>query len=345
MKEMFRFESSIYLWWLAAVPLFVLIRLFVYRLRQKKLKAFGDPKLLASLMPDVSKYRPSVKFWLLMAAYALLVVMQARPQMGSKISHETRNGIETIIAIDISNSMLAEDVVPSRLQKSKMLVENLVDHFTNDKIGLVVYAGDAFVQLPITSDYVSAKMFLQSIEPSLIATQGTDIARAIDLSMKCFSKQKQLGRAIILITDGEDHEGGAVEAAKAAKKQGVNVFILGVGDTKGSPIPLGGGDYMKDGNGQTVMTALNETMCQEVARAGSGTYIHVDNTSDAQENLNDELAKLQKGETQSVIYSEYDEQFQAFGLLVLVLLIAEVCILEAKNPLLKNVRLFRNKKQ
>lgn len=338
---MFRFEDPLYLYLLLIIPILALVRYVGWRQRKKKLRKFGDPELLKELMPDVSPYRPTVKFWLLMAALALLIVMLARPQMGTKISHEKRNGIETIICMDISNSMLAEDVVPSRLAKSKMLVENLVDHFTNDKIGLVVFAGDAFTQLPITSDYVSAKMFLQNIDPSLIATQGTDIAQAIRLAMNSFTQQEKIGKAIILITDGEDHEGGATDAAQAAKKKGINVFILGVGDTKGAPIPTGDGGYMKDNTGQVVMTALNEQMCQEVAQAGSGKYIHVDNTSDAQEKLNDELVKLQKGETESVIYSEYDEQFQAFGIIVLLLLIIEVCIMESKNPLLKDVRLFK----
>lgn len=340
---MFRFEDPIYLWLLLLVPVLLLLRYFTYMRRKAKLKKFGDMSLVRELMPDVSKYRPTVKFMLSLIALALVVIMLARPQTGTKISNESRSGIETIIAVDISNSMLAEDVVPSRLEKSKLLVENLIDNFTEDKIGLIVFAGEAFVQLPITNDYVSAKMFLQDMEPSLISTQGTDLARAIRLAMNSFSQQEKIGRAIIVITDGEDHEGGALEAAKEAKKKGINVFILGVGSTTGAPIPMGNG-YLTDASGKTVMTALNEQMCQEVAQAGNGTYIHVDNTNEAQEKLNSEIAKLQKGTTQSVVYSEYDEQFQAFGILVLLLLIAEVCILEAKNPLLKNVRLFRRKK-
>ncbi len=340
---MFRFEDPIYLWLLLIVPVLAAVRFVVYRQRRNKFRRMGDVALLKQLMPDVSKYRPTVKFWLLAAAFSLLVVMLARPQMGSKITNEKRNGIETIICLDISNSMLAEDVVPSRLEKSKLLVENLVDHFTNDKIGLIVFAGDAFVQLPITSDYVSAKMFLQSIDPSMIGVQGTDIAHAIKLGMNSFTQQEKIGRAIILITDGEDHEGGALEAAQLARKKGINVFILGVGAPKGAPIPLGNGDYLTDAMGQTVMTALNEDMCRQVAQAGSGTYIHVDNTSDAQEKLNDELTKLQKGETNSVVYSEYDDQFQAFGILVLLLLVIDICILEARNPMLKNVKLFNKR--
>ena len=292
---MFKFEDPQYLWLLWAVPLLALIRYYGLWHRRKKFKRLGDKQLIQSLMPNASSVRPTVKFWLIEAAVALMVVMIARPQMGSKISNDKRNGIETIIAIDISNSMLARDVAPSRLDKCKMMVENLVDNFTNDKIGLVVFAGDAYVQLPITSDYVSAKMFLQNIDPSLISTQGTDMARAINLAASSFTQQQGVGRAIILITDGEDHEGGAEEAAKAARKKGINVFILGIGSAKGAPIPLGGGDYMKDESGNVVITALNENMCRQVAQAGSGTYIHVDNSSDAQEKLNSELSKLQKG--------------------------------------------------
>ena len=337
---MLRFEDPIFLWLLCILPVLIFIRLIGWRRRHAKLKKLGDPELLKQLMPGISKYRPTVKFCLMLSALALLIVMLARPQMGSKISHDKRQGIETIICLDISNSMLAEDVVPSRLDKSKMLVENLVDNFTNDKIGLIVFAGDAFVQLPITSDYVSAKMFLQNITPGLIQTQGTNIADAIDLASKSFTQQNNVGRAIVVITDGENHEPGATEAAAAAKKKGINVFILGIGNTTGAPIPMGDGGYLKDHSGNTVMTALNENMCKELAQAGSGQYIHVDNTSDAEKTLNDDLAKLQKGDTSSVIYSEYDEQFQAVGILVILLLIIEICILEVKNPLLRNIKFF-----
>lgn len=342
---MFRFEDPIYLWALLVIPVLLLIRLAGWRRRRSKLRKFGDPELVRQLMPNVSKFRPTVKFWLLLVAWALLVVMVARPQVGAEVQRDKRNGIEAIICLDISNSMLAQDVAPSRLDKSKLLVESLVDRFTNDKIGLIVFAGDAYVQLPITSDYVSAKMFLQNIDPSLIQTQGTDIAQAINLGLHSFTQADKIGCAIIVITDGEDHEGGAVEAAAEARKKGVNVFILGVGDTKGAPIPTGDGGYMKDRSGQTVMTALNEQMCREVAQAGSGKYIHVDNTGDAQIELNNDLARLQRGESESVIYNAYDEQFQAFGILVILLLVVEVCILEAKNPLLKNIKLFRRRQR
>ena len=343
--NMFRFEDPQYLYLLVLVALLALIRLVTYRNQRKRLRKFGDPQLLKELMPNVSKVRPVLKFWLLEAVLALLVVMLARPQMGTRISHEKRTGIETIIAIDISNSMRAKDVEPSRLERSKMMVENLVDNFTNDKIGLIVFAGDAFVQLPITSDYVSAKMFLSSIDPSMIQVQGTDIARAIQMATHSFTQEEKIGKAIIIITDGEDHEGGAIEAAKEAMKNGMRVYVLGVGSTKGSPIPDGQGDYMKDNTGQTVMSALNEQMCREVAQAGGGAYIHVENNTGAQRLLDEELDKLEKRETESTIYSDYDEQFQAVGIVALLLLIIELCILEIKNPLLSRFSFFKRNKR
>ncbi|MCD8281622.1 MAG: VWA domain-containing protein [Prevotella sp.] len=337
---MLRFENPICLWLLVVIPLMGLIRLWMWRVQKRRYKRLGDKALLRQMMPDVSSWRPNVKFWLLMAATALIIVMLARPQMGSKVLKEKRNGIEIIIAMDISNSMKAQDVTPSRLQKSKLLVEDLINHFSNDKIGIVVFAGDAFVQLPITSDYVSAKMFLRSINPSLIASQGTDIAGALHLAANSFTQSK-VGKAIVVITDGEDHEGGAAEAAQDAYKKGMNVFILGIGDTRGAPIPTGEGGYMTDLSGNTVMTALNEDMCREIAQAGKGRYIHVDNTNSARELLGEQLTRLQKGEVDSVIYSEYNEQFQAIGIVVLLLLVIEVIILEVKNPLLRNIKVFK----
>ena len=342
---MFRFEDITYLYLLAVIPVLALLRFMMTRTQKKRLKKFGDPQLVRQLMPDVSRWRPAVKFWLLQAALALIIVMLARPQFGTRISHEKRQGIETLIAMDISNSMLAEDVTPSRLDRCKMMVENLVDNFTDDKIGLIVFAGDAFIQLPITSDYVSAKMFLADIQPSMIRTQGTDIALAIRKAQNSFTQEENIGKAIIVITDGEDHEGGAVEAAKEARKKGMRVYVLGVGSDGGSPIPDGNGGYMKDRSGNTVMTRLNQDMCRQIAQAGGGAYIHVDNNSDAQRQLDNELAKLAKKETESTVFSEYDEQFQAVGILVLLLLIAELCILECKNPLLRNVRFFKGKRR
>ena len=337
---MFRFESPIYLWLLLIIPVMALIRYAYVRNRKRKLRKIGDPTLVEDLMQGVSKYRPAVKFWLLQTALALLILMLARPQWGENDNTERKQGIETMICMDVSNSMYATDVVPSRLEKSKMMVENMVDKFNNDKVGLIVYAGDAFVQLPITSDYISAKMFMQSISPSMLRTQGTDVAAAIEMALECFTPDEKAGKAIILVTDGENHEGGALEAAKMAKDKGVRVFVLGVGSDKGSPIKMPNGQYLKDNHGETVITKLNQKMCKEIAEAGSGVYIHVDNTSEAQKILDNEIEKMQKGEITTIVYTAHGEQFQAVGFLVLLLLIIEIVVLESKNPLLKNVRLF-----
>lgn len=344
---MFRFEDPQYLYLLALIPVLVFIRLLMIRKRRNQLRKMGDKTLLKLMMPDVSVWRPLVKFSMLVTALALLAVMLARPQMGTKIKKEKRVGIETVIAMDISNSMRATDVEPSRLERSKMMVERLVDNFKDDKIALLVFAGDAFVQLPITSDYVSAKMFLSSIDPSMMVNQGTDIAYAIKMGTESFTQQKGVGKAIIIITDGEDHEGGAVEAAKEARKKGMFVYVLGVGSTQGAPVPVadGSNEFMHDQTGNTVMSKLNEDMCRQIAKAGGGVYIHVENNSNAQEQLEDALSNLSKKEMETEAYSEYDEQFQAFGILILLLLILEVMLLESKNPLLMRLRLFkRNKK-
>ncbi|MBP5387209.1 MAG: VWA domain-containing protein [Prevotella sp.] len=342
---MFRFESPIFLYLLLAIPLLVAIRLLFDRRRRKRIRRFGDETLLTDMMEDVSAIRPKVKFWLLTAALALLIVALARPQMGIHISREKRQGIEAIICMDISNSMLATDVVPSRLSKSKLLVENMVDKFVNDKVGLIVFAGDAFVQLPITSDYVSAKMFMHGISPSLIASQGTDIAAAINLALHSFTPDENTGKAIIVITDGEDHEGRALEKAREAKEQGVRVFILGVGTKNGSAIRTADGHYLTDNTGQTVISRLNEEMCKEIAEAGSGTYIHVDNNSEAQQRLDNEIAKMQKGEVEAVVYSDYAEQFQAVGIIALLLIIIETIVLERKNRLFSRMSIFSKRNQ
>ena len=337
---MFRFENPEYLWLLSVVAVLALIRFVTYFNQKKRLRKFGNPDLIKQLMPDVSRWRPLVKFLLLEFALTLVVIMLARPQQANGISQEKRSGIEVVIAMDISNSMRAEDVAPSRLDRAKMMVENLVENFINDKIGLIVFAGDAFVQLPITSDYVSAKMFLSTIDPTMIANQGTDIAGAIEMASHSFTQQEHVGKAIIVITDGEDHEGKAIEAAKDARERGYNVYVLGIGSTNGSPVPdPDNGNFMIDNQGNTVMSRLNEQMCREVAQAGGGAYIHVDNNSSAQRLLDEELDKLEKGET--TIYSDYAEQFQYAAAFAILLLIIEVCVLDRRNPILKKIKLFK----
>lgn len=339
---MFRFENPLYLYFLIAIPLLALLFYYSEYRRRKRIKKYGDPALLKELMIDVSWLRPQIKIWLALLALASLIIAAARPQFGTKIDTTERNGIEAIIAMDVSNSMLANDVRPSRLEKSKMLVSNMVDEMTNDKVGLVVYAGQAFVQLPITNDYVSAKMFLEGIDPSMINMQGTDIAAAIDLAAKSFTQRKDVSRAIFLITDGEDNEGGSVDAAKAAAKQGIHVYVLGVGSPEGAHVPIPGTtQYFIDEQGNPIVSRLSEDMCRQISRAGNGAYIYVDNSSSAQRELSKYVDKLAKAKLESQVYSEFDEQYQGFLILALVFLIADVCLLERKNHLLKKFHLFK----
>ena len=343
---MFRFEEPTYLYLLLLLPFLAAFYLYSNYRRRKAIRKIGDPVLMAQLMPDVSKYRPDVKFWLVFAAIGLFAVLLARPQFGSKLETVKRQGVEVMIALDISNSMLAQDVQPSRLEKAKRLVAQLVDKMENDKVGMIVFAGDAFTQLPITSDYISAKMFLESINPSLISKQGTAIGAAINLATRSFTPQEGVGRAVIVITDGENHEGGAVEAAKAAAEKGIQVSVLGVGMPDGAPIPVEGtNDFRRDRDGNVVVTRLNEQMCQEIAQAGDGIYVRVDNSNAAQKVIAQEINKMAKADVETQVYTEFNEQFQAVAWIILLLLLAEMLILERKNPLFRNIHLFKKEER
>ena len=341
---MFRFEEPAYLYLLLLLPLLAAFYLYSNYRKRKAIRKFGAAVFMAQKMPHVTKYRPHVKFWLLFTAIGLFAVLLARPQFGSKLETVKRKGVEVMIALDISNSMLAQDVQPSRLEKAKRLISKLVDGMENDKVGMIVFAGDAFTQLPITSDYISAKMFLESISPSLISKQGTAIGAAINLAARSFTPQEGVGRAIVVITDGENHEGGAVEAAKEAAKKGIQVNVLGVGLPDGAPIPIeGSNDFRRDREGNVIVTRLNEAMCQEIAKEGNGIYVRVDNSNSAQKAINQEINKMAKSDVESKVYTDYNEQFQVIAWMILLLLLVEMLILDRKNPLFKNIRLFSNK--
>ena len=337
---MFRFACPIYLYLLTLIPVLTAIYLFVQFRMKKQIRQFGDAELMKSLMPDVSPLRRHVKFGLLMFALAMLCFVLARPQYGTRNEEVKRSGIEVAIAVDVSNSMLCADVSPNRLDKSKMIVSKLVEQFDQDKVGLVAFAGSAVTLLPMTSDYVSAKMFLDQLNPATVAMQGTNMAEAIARAAAGFSQKAAVGKALILITDAEDNEPGAVEAAKQARDAGIQIFVLSVGTAQGGPIPMGGGEFKKDLAGNVVTTKLNEQIGQEIAKAGGGMYIHVDQTDMAQSLLGKEIEKMQKADISASMYSAYDEQFVAVALLVLLALVAELCIMERKNHWLGKIKLF-----
>lgn len=343
---MFRFANIEILWLLVTIPVFVAAYIAYTRRKRRQAEAFGDAELMAQLMPNASRTRPAVKFGLVMTALAFLIIAAARPQFGQSERTEKRQGIEAIVALDISNSMLAEDVTPNRLDRAKQMLSKLMDNMVNDKVGLVVFAGDAFVQLPITCDYVSAKMFLNSIKPELIKTQGTAIGQALTTSIRCFGEQSDASRAIILITDGENHEDDAVAVAKRAKEEGIQVLVVGIGKPEGSPIPVAGtNNFMKDRNGNVVVSRLNEDMCREIAQAGGGIYVRCDNSNTATKAIQKELDKLATQEIETQVYTDYNEQFQSFALIALLLLVIDFFIFNRKNKAITRLNIFGEEKK
>ncbi len=338
---MFRFAHPEYLYLLIGIPLLVLFQLYYTLQRKKQFALLGEADLLRVLMPAYSFVRQQIKFYLLLGAILLTILLLARPQFGSKMETVKRKGVEVIIALDVSNSMMAKDLQPNRLEKSKQMVTKLLDDMTNDKVGLIIFAGDAYTQIPITSDYISAKMFMPSINPSLIPVQGTAIGTAIDMAMHSFGPKNKVGRTIIVITDGENHEDDAVTAAKEAYDKGIVTHVIGVGSPEGSPIPIGESlNYKKDKAGNVVMSKLNESMCQEIAQAGKGVYIKADNSNRAQKAIQKEIDSMAKNEVETKIFSEYSEQFQFIAWLVLVLLIAELFVLERKSKWNNRIKIF-----
>jgi Ca-activated chloride channel family protein len=307
----------------------------------RNMRIFGEYELVKMLTPEVSPARKNLKFALLMLVLALLVVMLARPQFGSRNEEVKRSSLEVIIAVDISNSMLCEDIKPNRLAKSKMLVSKLIEQFDEDRIGLVTFAGTALTLLPVTSDYVSAKMFLDQMDPSSASMQGTNISDAITKASNGFSSKKSVGHALIIITDAEDHEPGALEAAKLANEKGQRIFVLSVGTSDGGAIPIGNNEYKTDREGNTVITKINENVAKDIAQAGNGVYMHVDQTDSALDMLKAEFEKMEKEESVTSMYSEYDEQFVAVAILLLITLVLEVCVIEKKNPALSKFKLFK----
>lgn len=338
---MFQFRDPQYLYLLLLLPLMAAIYVASCIRSARRLKRLGDARLLQALMPGRSLLRQHVKFALMLAIAALLTLILARPQYGLKQGQETSQGIEAVVMMDVSNSMLAQDVSPNRLGRSKLLVSNLIDRMKNDKIALGVFAGEAYPQLPITSDYAAAKLFLDALSTDMVTLQGTNIGAAIDLARQSFTDNKEVGKAIVLITDGENHEEGTLEAAKEAAKQGINIYVIGVGTTQGAEIPTPNGP-MTDAEGQVVHTALNEQMCREVAQAGKGIYLHLDQTNSAQDELLNQLSRLKQSQS-TTSFTERDEQFQGVALIALILLIAEVVMQETKNPLFKRFKLFKTK--
>lgn len=343
-KQIFRFANTELLYLFFLIPVLIVVFIIAWQIKKKALKKFGDLGVISQLMPEVSFNRPIAKFILFAIAGFFLIIAIAQPQFGAKLEEVKRQGVEIMIALDVSNSMLAEDISPNRLEKAKLAISKMVEKLQNDKIGLIVFAGNAYMQVPITTDYSAAKMLLSGINTDIVPTQGTSISSAIELASKSFSPKADCGKAIIIITDGENHEPDAVNVAQQAAEKGIVVYTIGMGTPKGVPIPVkkrfGSKGYRKDKDGNIVVSKLDEKSLQEIASAANGAYIRANNTKIGLMALYKEISKLQKGEVESSVFSDYDDKFQYFIGFALFFLLLDLLMLERKNKLLKNWKLF-----
>lgn len=331
-----KFENAYYLFGLAGIAVFVLLYILLGRWKQKALNKFGEQNVISKLMPNVSTTGPLLKFIALMAALAFIIMAIARPQTGSKLEKGKHKGVELMILLDVSNSMLAQDIKPSRLERAKQAITKLIDKLENDKIGLIIFAGKPYTQLPITTDYAAAKMFISTVTTDMVPTQGTAIGAAIETAEKSFNlNDKTKNKAIIVISDGENHEDDAVEAAKTAAESGIYVHTIGMGLPEGCPIPVTkNGEttgFKQDADGKTVVTKLNETMLQEIATVGKGVYVRANNTEVGLNKIMDEIDKMEKKEYDAKVYSDYEDQFQFFIGLALLFMLGEIFIFERKS--------------
>ena len=322
---MINFAQAQYLFLLLLIPFFFLIQALVLRLRRRRIRKFGDEKLVRELMPSYAKAKVWVRLTLFSVAFFFFVIGLSRPQIGAKLKEHETKGAEIMIALDVSNSMLAEDYAPNRLERAKLAISRLVDKLRDDRIGLIVFAGNSFVQLPITTDYVSAKMFLNSISTESVPVQGTAIGEAINTAMRSFSAQSEKSRAIIIITDGENHEDDPVAAAEQAAEMGVRVFAIGVGSPEGKPIPMDG-ELLKDKDGNIVVTRLDEKVLQEVAQAGNGVYVRAGNSEFGLNPIIDDIRRMEDEKYSSIVFEEYDEQFMYFLAIALFFLVLEMLV-------------------
>lgn len=345
---MFKFAYSYILYGLAiVVPLAIIIFWSYKKYKNRTKKLFGTPEMVEKLMPNESKSRENWKFYLFFIAVLFIIIGIAGPQIGSKLVTIKRKGIEIVLALDVSNSMLAEDLKPNRLENAKRAIEKLVDRLQNDKIGLVIFAGDAYTQLPITTDYVSAKMFLNTITPNSVPVQGTNLTKALEHAANSFTPDSTANKAIVLITDGENHEESAKDAATEIANKGIKIYTIGMGSPEGVPIPIrdrfGRQDFKTDKDGNIVVSKLNEKLLQEIAAIGKGSYFRANNATTGLNNIFDQLDKLDKKELESQIYSDYENHFQVFVILGVLLLLIEFFIPNRKSKIANKIQLFKLK--
>jgi len=338
---MFRFSNPEYLYLLLFLPAF--LGIFWYSIRKQKqwINSFGVYQMVIKLVPGHSFKRIWIKFTIAVVAYSLIIFSLAGPQVGAKLTEVKRKGMEMIIALDVSNSMLAQDIKPNRIERAKQAISQLIDKFNTDRIGLIVFAGDAYIQLPVTNDYASAKIFLSSINPGMIPRQGTAIGKAIELAVNSFSPNSNTGKVIVLISDGENHIDNPIDAATRAAENGISIYTIGIGSPAGAPIPIGTNqEFLKDSDGKVVITRLDEETLTKIAVAANGKYVRASNTKFGLLPIYESLKSVDRKEIKDKVYSEYSEQYQYVLVIAIVLLIAEVIILDRKTSLLSMINLF-----
>lgn len=320
------FAEPKYLMLLLLIPVFFVIQALVLKFRAKRIRRFGDQTLVEKLMPSYSKAKVWLRLSLFAIAFLFFILGISRPQMGAILKEHKTRGAEVMVVLDVSNSMLAQDYSPNRLERAKLAISRMVDKLRDDRIGLIVFAGNSFVQLPITTDYVSAKMFLSSISTESVPIQGTAMGEAISTALRSFSAQSDKSRAIIVITDGENHEDDPVAAARQAAELGVRVFTIGVGSPQGTMIPMGDGQYLEDREGNPVVTRLDDKVLQDVAEAGKGLYVHAGNREFGLDPIIEEISRMDDEEYNSIVFEEYDELYMYFLAVAFFFLVLEMLI-------------------
>ncbi len=341
---MFQLENDIW-FWLLFVPLGMLLLFLWTQLWKKRTKRkFSDLKLLKRLSPDQSLFKSVLKFITLSLGFLCLIIALVNPKIGTSLQTVKREGVDIVFAIDVSKSMLAEDIAPSRLEKAKQLTAQIINNLVSDRVGIIAYAAKAVPQLPITTDYSAAKMFLQNMNTDMLSSQGTAIDEAIQLSRSYYNDEEQTNRVLVIISDGEDHNNLSLDVAEAAAKEGIKIFTIGVGTEKGGPMPIKRNgiviSYKKDQNNATVITKLNKKTLSKIASEANGTYVDGKNTSDVVETIGDILNKMDKKEFEAKEFAEFKDQFQWFLGLGLFFLILDVLFLERKTAWLKRLNLF-----
>ena len=341
---MFRFEHTWILWGLTLIPIMMLLFFFVKRWRKDARNRFAESALMNQLMPRYSNLKFRLKFIFFLIGYTLLLIGIANPQIGTKLEEVKREGIDLIVALDVSNSMKAEDLSPNRLERAKRAMLQLVEELKSDRLGIIVFAGQAYTQLPITTDYAAAKLFLGTIDTDMIPTQGTAIGSAIELAMESFDYEQGGNKALIIVTDGENHEDDAITAAEEAYKKGIKVFTIGMGTPNGAPIPVFKRSkkigYRQDNSGNTIVSSLNEQMLGEIAASGNGMYIRATNANAGFEKILDELSGLEKSEFESQVYTDYEDRFQFFLGASLLFFLLSIILSERKSKISEKVNLF-----